>query len=105
MVKIVQSCIFAAGVLFTYTPVTDCTLVLLDLKGDRRQTKSDAGDDDETESKTQATDPVSTSPPDQDLLHKMFVFRFKLMQFINSIHNHFMTRVSDKVITPLNYMF
>lgn len=80
----------------TYAPPADCTLVLLDLKGDRRQTKSDASDEDETESETESTDPVSTSPPDQELLHKMFVFRFKLMQFINSIHNHFMTRVSVK---------
>ena len=96
----------AAGVLFrTYTSLADCALVLLDLKGDRQRTKSDASDEDETESKTPSTDPVSTSPPDQELLHKMFVFRFKLMQFINSIHNHFMTRVSVKVITPLNYMF
>ena len=71
-------------------------MVLLDLKGDRRQTKSDPSDEDETENKTQSTGPVSTLPPDQELLHKMFVFRFKLMQFINSIHNHFMTRVSAK---------
>ena len=82
--------------LCTYSPLADCTLALLDLKGDRRQTKSDTSDEDETESKAQATDPVSTSPPDQGLLHKMFVLRFKLMQFINSIHNHFMTRVSVK---------
>ena len=81
--------------LCTYSPLTDCTLALLDLKGDRRQTKSDTSDEDETKSKAQATDPVSTSPPDQGLLHKMFVLRFKLMQFINSIHNHFMTRVSE----------
>ena len=78
---------------------------MLDLKGDRRQTRSDGSDEDETENKTQSSDPVSTLPPDQELLHKMFVFRFKLMQFINSIHNHFMTRVSVKVISPLNYMF
>lgn len=80
----------ASRLIFTYTPVADCTLVLLDLKGDTQQTKSDPFDEDET------TDPVSTSPPDQGLLHKMFVFRFKLMQFINSIHNYFMTRVSVK---------
>ena len=78
----------------TYTPLAGFTLLLLDLEGDRRQTKSDASDEDERENKAQSTGPVSTSPPDQELLHKMFVFRFKLMQFINSIHNHFMTRVS-----------
>ena len=82
--------VLASRMLFTYIPVADCTLVLLDLKGDTQQTKSDPFDEDET------TDPVSTSPPDQELLHKMFVFRFKLMQFINSIHNYFMTRVSVK---------
>ncbi|XP_020624947.1 gamma-tubulin complex component 5-like [Orbicella faveolata] len=69
-----------------------------DLKGDRRQTKSDASDEDETESETESSDPVSTSPPDQELLHKMFVFRFKLMQFINSIHNHFMTRILHSTV-------
>ena len=84
----------ALRILFTYTPVADCALVLLDLKSDRQQTMRDPFDDDETESKTGATDPVSTSPPHQEILHKMFVFRFKLIQFINSIHNHFMTRVS-----------
>ena len=56
------------------------------------QKQDDASDDDETDSKPPPAD--SGSPPDQELLHKMFVFRFKLMQFINSIHNHFMTRVS-----------
>lgn len=86
--------VLASRMLFSYTPVADCTLLLLDLKSDRQQTMSDPFDEDETESKTRATDPVSTSPPDQGILHKMFVFRFKLIQFINSIHNHFMTRVS-----------
>ncbi|KAJ7388642.1 Gamma-tubulin complex component 5 [Desmophyllum pertusum] len=63
-----------------------------DLAGDRRlQKQDDASDDDETDSKPPPAD--SGSPPDQELLHKMFVFRFKLMQFINSIHNHFMTRI------------
>ena len=73
----------------------DCIFSSSDLQGDRRspQEKSDTSDEDETENKPETTG-SSSSAPDQDLLHKMFVFRFKLMQFINSIHNHFMTRVS-----------
>lgn len=86
----------ATGELETYAPFVDCTLSLLDLKGDRQlHKKSDGSDEDETEDKTQKDVPGSGSPPDQELLHRMFVFRFKLMQFINSIHNHFMTRVSE----------
>ncbi|CAH3020487.1 unnamed protein product [Porites evermanni] len=63
-----------------------------DLQGDRRlpQEKDDVSDEDEAETKPDTDD---SRKPDQDLLHKMFVFRFKLMQFINSIHNHFMTRI------------
>lgn len=66
---------------------------MLDLQRDRRlpQEKDDMSDEDEAETKPDTDD---SRNPDQDLLHKMFVFRFKLMQFINSIHNHFMTRVS-----------
>ncbi|KAL9962926.1 hypothetical protein ACROYT_G032081 [Oculina patagonica] len=68
-----------------------------DLKGDRRlHKKGDGSDEDEMESKIQTDDPGS--PPDQELLHKMFVFRFKLMQFINSIHNHFMTRILHSTV-------
>ena len=55
------------------------------------QEKADVSDEDEAETKPDTDD---SRKSDQDLLHKMFVFRFKLMQFINSIHNHFMTRVS-----------
>ena len=55
------------------------------------QEKADVSDEDGAETKPDTDD---SRKSDQDLLHKMFVFRFKLMQFINSIHNHFMTRVS-----------
>ena len=54
----------------------------------------DTDDENETEDDGQTSESGSGSPPDQKLQHKMCVFRFKLMQFINCIHNHFMTRVS-----------
>ena len=75
-------------------------MCLLDLKGDRRLQKKtdDSDDEDETEGGALTADLESGSPPDEGLLHKMFVFRFKLMQFINSIHNHFMTRVSGTLL-------
>lgn len=64
-----------------------------DLQGDKQlQAKSDSSDEGEMEDNHQTTD-VAPGTPDQELLHKMFLFRFKLMQFINSIHNHFMTRI------------
>lgn len=77
---------------------------LLDLRGNRRQMKTDDTDDEnETEDDGQTSESGSGSPPDQKLQHKMCVFRFKLMQFINCIHNHFMTRVSGTLSCNMNY--
>ena len=77
---------------------------MLDLTGNRRQMKTDDTDDEnETEDDGQTSESGSGSPPDQKLQHKMCVFRFKLMQFINCIHNHFMTRVSGTLSCNMNY--
>lgn len=65
----------------------------------------DTDDENETEDDGQTSESGSGSgsPPDQKLQHKMCVFRFKLMQFINCIHNHFMTRVSGTLSCNMNY--
>lgn len=60
--------------------------------------KSDS--DNEGDSENQAknfSNAVATgqdSPANKELIHKTFLLRFKLLQFVNSIHTHFMTRVS-----------
>lgn len=66
-----------------------------DLRSDRQQMKTDDADDEnQTGDDAQRTgEGLGSPPPDQKLQHKMSVFRFKLMQFINCIHNHFMTRI------------
>ena len=66
----------------------------------------DTDDENETEDDGQTSESGSGAPPDQKLQHKMCVFRFKLMQFINCIHNHFMTRVSGtlSVIITVRYI-
>ena len=60
--------------------------------------KSDSVDEGESENQAKNfTDSVTTgqeSPANKELIHKMFLLRFKLLQFVNSIHTHFMTRVS-----------
>ena len=63
----------------------------------------DTDDENETEDDGETSESGSGSPPDQKLQHKMCVFRFKLMQFINCIHNHFMTRVSGTLSCNMNY--
>lgn len=71
-----------------------------DLRSDRQQMKTDDADDEnQTGDDAQRTgEGLGSSPPDQKLQHKMSVFRFKLMQFINCIHNHFMTRILHSTV-------
>nr|XP_058958465.1 gamma-tubulin complex component 5-like [Pocillopora verrucosa] len=70
-----------------------------DLRGNKCQMKTDDTDDEnETEDDGETSESGSGSPPDQKLQHKMCVFRFKLMQFINCIHNHFMTRILHSTV-------
>ncbi|PFX28169.1 Gamma-tubulin complex component 5 [Stylophora pistillata] len=71
-----------------------------DLRSDRQQMKTDDADDEnQTGDDAQRTgEGLGSPPPDQKLQHKMSVFRFKLMQFINWIHNHFMTRILHSTV-------
>ena len=75
------------------------SLLFLDLQeGNHLHEKSDSSDEGESENQAKNfTDSVTTgqeSPANKELIHKMFLLRFKLLQFVNSIHTHFMTRVS-----------
>lgn len=59
--------------------------------------KSDSGDEGVSENQAKNfIDSVATgqdSPANKELIHKTFLLRFKLLQFVNSIHTHFMTRI------------
>ncbi len=37
---------------------------------------------------------VQEEAPTHNLIHRMQIFRVKLMHFVNSLHNYIMTRVS-----------
>ena len=50
-------------------------------------------DEEREESKEEPTARRPASS-EQDLVHKMFLLRFKLMHFVNSLHTYVMTRVS-----------
>lgn len=75
------------------------SLLFLDLQeGSHLHEKSDSGDDGESENQAKNFSASVTtgqdSPANKELIHKTFLLRFKLLQFVNSIHTHFMTRVS-----------
>ncbi|XP_074608331.1 gamma-tubulin complex component 5-like isoform X2 [Acropora palmata] len=66
-------------------------------EGNHLHEKSDSGDEGVSENQAKNfCDSVTTgqdSPANKDLIHKTFLLRFKLLQFVNSIHTHFMTRI------------
>ncbi|XP_068734971.1 gamma-tubulin complex component 5-like isoform X2 [Montipora capricornis] len=65
--------------------------------GNSFQEKGDYVDEEENKSQAQSLSNLASarpaSPVNEHVLHKMFLLRFKLLQFINSIHTHFMTRI------------
>ena len=79
--------------------ISNFSLLFLDLQeGNHLHEKSDSGDEGVSENQAKNfSDSVTTgqdSPANKELIHKTFLLRFKLLQFVNSIHTHFMTRVS-----------
>ena len=66
---------------------TNCFIYFsLDLK---KETHDD-DDEDEPQASQPSADP---STPESIIKHQLYLLRFKLMHFVNSIHNYLMTRV------------
>lgn len=66
-----------------------------DLSGETHiQTESSDNEDEDGDQPDMATR-TTKKPVNQELIHKMYLLRFRLLHFVNSLHNYIMTRVSQ----------